>query len=94
MVDVVGNPTECEVSMMLIHCLEVSLSGQIIALISSCKISAAVPGSEFKPAFFNSTRNSLTEIFKVFLPWSISKGEKAWIWIDDEADLIALTISR
>ena len=79
MVDVVGNPMECADLIISTHSLEFSLSGQIFDLISSCKISAAVPGSEFKPAFLSSVKNSLTETFKVFLPWSISRGENAWM---------------
>ena len=68
MVEVVGNPIEWAVSIILTHSFELSLSGQIMDLISSCKISAAVPGSELRPAALSSIKNSSTDILRVFLP--------------------------
>ncbi|MBA7599888.1 hypothetical protein ES703_06933 [subsurface metagenome] len=60
-VDVVGIPKLWAVVMMLIHCRVETLLGHIIFRISSTKISAAVPGIESNPAFFNSFKVSSIE---------------------------------
>ncbi len=68
MVEVVGKPTAWAALIILIHSIEFNLSGQITARISSCRISAAVPGNEFNPDFFSSNKNSSVEILRVLRP--------------------------
>ena len=46
------NPSECAVSWTISHSSVVTLSGHKIARTSSCRISAAVPGSDASPASF------------------------------------------
>ena len=91
--DVLGGNARA-VSITSSHWAVVSLSGQMILRTSSANISAAVPGSDPRPAALRSARNCRTEMPKVAAPCQISSGEKAWMWIPGQASLIAAQIAR
>ena len=92
MVEVVRSPSACAARATSTHCWVLILSGQMIARISSSRISAAVPGNVPRPASLSCARNSLSDRPSVAAPCVTSSGEKAWMCIPGTAALIALQI--
>ena len=88
------SPTPCAASMTSSHSAVLTLSGQMMARISSSRISAAVTGRDPSPASFNSARKSGSERPSVLAPCQTSSGEKAWTCRPGTASLIARHTER
>jgi len=71
-----------------------TLSGQRMSRTSSSSTSAAVPGSEPRPASFSMARKSGMERFIVVAPCQTSSGEKAWTCMPGIASRTARQTSR
>ena len=91
-VAVVLKPMLWAASMTCSHCSVLILSAQIISLTSSSKISAAVPGSVFRPTSLSCCKYSPTSRPKVAAPCQTSSGENAWTCMLGSAALTVRTM--